>query len=41
MLALVTGLSADVMRLNWQFVADADVPARPWTDIVTRSPGTR
>lgn len=30
------GLSADVMRLTWQFVADADVPAGPWTEIVTR-----
>lgn len=35
------GLSADVMRLTWQLVADADVPAGPWMDIVTRSPGTR
>lgn len=35
------GLAADVMRLTWQFVADADVPAGPWTDIVTRTPLTR
>lgn len=32
------GLTADVMRLDWQFVADADVPAGPWTVTVTRRP---
>ncbi len=31
------GVNADVLRLDWQFVADADVPAGPWTLIVTRS----
>lgn len=31
------GLTADVLRLDWQFVADADVPAGPWTQIVTKS----
>jgi hypothetical protein len=35
------GHTDDVMRLDWQFVADADVPPGPWKDIVTRSQGTR
>lgn len=35
------GLTDDVMRLTWQFAADADVPAGPWTEIVTRSQVTR
>jgi hypothetical protein len=35
------GITDDVMRLDWQFVADADVPRGPWTEIVTRSLGTR
>lgn len=30
------GLTEDVMRLDWQLVAEADVPAGPWTEIVTR-----
>jgi hypothetical protein len=29
------GLTDDVLRLDWQFVVDADVPAGPWKDIIT------
>lgn len=35
------GLTDDVMRLTWQFVADADVPPGPWSRIITRSGVTR
>ncbi|MDM4763265.1 hypothetical protein QT381_09625 [Galbitalea sp. SE-J8] len=33
-------LDGDVDRVSWRFVDDADVPAGPWTRIVTTSPAS-
>jgi hypothetical protein len=35
------GTSDDVLRVDWRFVADVEVPRGPWTEIVTSSPGAR